>query len=889
MTVRDLVLAAGGAASYTPTYIEEVFSTYVYTGNGGNQLFENGLALNTQSEQLFEKPGTYTWICPAGVTSVSVVCIGGGGNERENGSGAYYGGAGGGLGYKNNITVTPGTAYTVIVGAAEGSSEFKLSTTGLVGASGGVGQSTRGAPLHGSSGGLGGYGGGDNIGDYSGGGGGGGAGGYTGNGGDGGAYGGSGPTQGTGGGYGGNAGGYGGGGYGMNVYGPAAQQTPSNPYYGGSYGGGSPGSDSYSNGGGTGAVRIIWPGTTRQFPSTSVEQGTTSKGGITWIKNRSGSTTHNHVFAIDTPSISAAFRNTYMSTNNGYAYAASTTTVPFFTGNGFQIGSDIQVNTSGTNYSSWSFKQQPKFLDIVQFNTSIVYDPDTGEVIGGGNATVSHNLQSVPGFIMVRRLGGGAWYCYHRSLGTSYNIQLNSTAAQQPEQIYTSVTSTQFSVSNLTYGDTYLGFVFAHDAGGFGLTGTDNVISCGSYTASGTSTTITLGYEPQWVLIKKYSAAGDNWRLLDTMRGMTVPGSTKYTLAPNTSMAEESWSDAASPSATGFTVNGAGLNDGGDSYIYIAIRRGPMKVPTSGTSVFAPITSSAAAGTALTTGFPIDMQTSAFRSVTNSDNTTVIDRLRGVSTNATQSGQKIITSSTSAEAATTNKSWKWGNTGFTVPTDYGASSTIYYNFQRAPSFFDQVCYTGTGVARTINHNLGVAPELMIVKPRSIAAENWIVYNSSLNTPEQNRLVLNGTFGQLTTPNATWWNSTNPTASVFSVGTPVGVNGSGYTYVAYLFASCPGVSKVGSYTGTGASGNAITTGFAPRFLLIKCTSTTGNWIVFDTARGMGAGSEPYLLLNATGAETAGTDWLDVSSSGFSLNTTGNATNGSGQTYIYLAIA
>jgi hypothetical protein len=98
-------------------------------------------------------------------------------------------------------------------------------------------------------------------------------------------------------------------------------------------------------------------------------------------------------------------------------------------------------------------------------------------------------------------------------------------------------------------------------------------------------------------------------------------------------------------------------------------------------------------------------------------------------------------------------------------------------------------YTGTGSATTFSHNLGVVPELMIMKKRS-ATDDWAVYAGD-NT---DFLLLNTTAA--TADDNTYWNDTTPTSSVFSVGTNADVNTSAATYVAYLFASLAGVSKIG---------------------------------------------------------------------------------------------
>jgi hypothetical protein len=186
----------------------------------------------------------------------------------------------------------------------------------------------------------------------------------------------------------------------------------------------------------------------------------------------------------------------------------------------------------------------------------------------------------------------------------------------------------------------------------------------------------------------------------------------------------------------------------------------------------------------------------------------------------------------------------------------------------------------------VSHNLGVAPELMIVKRRN-SAEDWSVLQTNIPT----QATLNGTFSG-DPPNSSYFgNGTSyvaPTSTVFSVGTNSAVNASGGTYVAYLFASLSGVSKVGSYTGNGSS-VTVTTDFQPRFILVKRTNSTGNWIVGDSARGLPTGNDPALFLNSTAAETTGQDWVDVSSTGFTVNETALNANVNTGTYLYLAIS
>ena len=201
------------------------------------------------------------------------------------------------------------------------------------------------------------------------------------------------------------------------------------------------------------------------------------------------------------------------------------------------------------------------------------------------------------------------------------------------------------------------------------------------------------------------------------------------------------------------------------------------------------------------------------------------------------------------------------------------------------------------MARTVTHNLTVVPELIFIKCRS-AANGGLVYNKTIGASNYLQLFFTGEGDYAAGgPDAGPFNSTTPTSSVFSVGTYSNTNGSGATYVAYLFATCAGVSKVGTYTGTGTT-LQVDCGFTSgaRFVMIKRTSypasgsVAGGWFVWDSARGIVAGNDPYLLLNSTAAEVTNTDYVDTYSAGFEISSTAPIQiNESAKTYIFLAIA
>ena len=602
-----------------------------------------------------------------------------------------------------------------------------------------------------------------------------------------------------------------------------------------------------------------------------------TNGGLLWFKARN-----------DT-------RNNWLyDTNRGYQYglrsdldfAESTTpdALTAFNNNGFSIGASSNINASGNTLVSWSFRQQPKFFDVVTYTGAGTANP----------SNISHNLGSTPGFIMIKHYSasGNNWICYHTSLGNTQGIILNGTGGAITSSLLwnnTSPTSSQFTVGTsaaVNGSGSYVAYLFAHNAGGFGATGTDNVISCGSFSTDGSgNATVSLGYEPQWLLIK--STTFGSWWLTDIMRGMSVAsGDNVNALFANTSGAEANANEAR-PNATGFTVGPSGNLASSDTFIYIAIRRGPMKVPTLGTTVFSPVAQAGNGSTQnITTGFPTDLVIGGSR-VTGFTYQAAVDRLRG-------RGVALLTGSLNADDASPSgrdlTSFA-SNTGFTLgyppfATAYNyTGNNIYWNFQRAPSYFDVVCYNGNSVAgRTLTHNLGVTPQLIILKARTIAV-GWAVYAEPAGNTKYAELndVVRFTTG------INCWNNTSPTASVFSLSSNAQVNRTGDTYVAYLFATCAGVSKVGSYTGTGSL-QTINCGFTSgaRFVLIKNQDVNGSWYVWDSARGITSGNDPYLLLNSDAAEVTNTNYVDTDSTGFKV-TSNAVVNASGNTYIFLAIA
>jgi hypothetical protein len=230
-------------------------------------------------------------------------------------------------------------------------------------------------------------------------------------------------------------------------------------------------------------------------------------------------------------------------------------------------------------------------------------------------------------------------------------------------------------------------------------------------------------------------------------------------------------------------------------------------------------------------------------------------------------------------------------------TDFGnynylSDTFVGWNFKRAPGFFDEVCYTGDGTfdgSYNVTHNLGAVPEFIIAKRRN-STNNWNCYHSGL-TSANYQIRLNLTTGQQNI--AVSWGPTSTTFKPQYAGnTDNSSNVNTGTYVAYLFATCAGVSKVGTYSGSTGNTVVVPCGFTAgvRFVLIKRSDDSGDWYVWDSARGIIAGNDPYLLLNSTAAEVTGTDYIDTYSAGFEVTSTAPAAlNATGGNYIFLAIA
>jgi len=601
---------------------------------------------------------------------------------------------------------------------------------------------------------------------------------------------------------------------------------------------------------------------------------------LSWIKLRDGSDSH---FLSDSTQKTGVCFDSLASDRTYGKQTGETTGINAVGTSSYSIlGGNAQVNGNTKKYTSWNFKEAPGFFDVVTW---------TGD--GNGTRAIAHLLGNVPGMIIVKCTNNTEnWAVYHRSLPADgsdkvYNLELDTTSGQGQFEKFSNhgaQTSSTFSVRtslNVT-NRTYVAYIFAHDDAQYGTGGDESIIKCGSYTATGSLQEIDLGFEPQWVMIKNSSRSGNSstdWVMFDSMRGMVYDRDAPY-LRANSSASEGA--GKVGVSATGLVIDEAtvAIGTSGDTYIYMAIRR-PNKPPTAATGVFYVTTNSTdATSTLYTSGFPVDFH---LQKSNGGSQTYASTRLMGRMLFATsRNNAETLYSSTNLDS----------NTQFSGVGAYGASDGphTFYAFKRAPSFMDVVTFSGTGSNLAVNHNLDAIPELILHKNRT-SATNWVVSATPLYSSGK---ILNlssngGPFG-----GGTSFMTAVPTASQISLSSSSStVNASGNNYIQYLFATLPGISKVGTYTGSSGAVN-VNCGFTngARFIMIKRIDedVTGDWYVWDTANGIVSGNDPYYTINNTAARVTNTDYVDPLSTGFTVTASAPAAlNVSGGTYLFLAIA
>jgi hypothetical protein len=591
--------------------------------------------------------------------------------------------------------------------------------------------------------------------------------------------------------------------------------------------------------------------------------------------------------------------------SNATNQEASTSDVTSFNSDGFSLTNNNNfTNRNGDSYVAWNWKAggaavtntDGTITSQVSANTEAGFSVVSWTGSGAANATVGHGLNNTPSlYITKRRNSTGNWVLFATTLLPTANAQeylvLNNTDASggASQALPTSNILNVESVFDNISSATYIAYCFA-EVEGFS--------NFGSYAGTGSSVTqsIVTGFEPAFVIIKDYSAGG-SWWIEDNKRGA------EKSLKANSSDAE-STTNYVEFLENGFTVT-SGLNDNsaGSKFIYMAFAADPTTIEPSLEDSFNTVTwtGDSVQGRSISgVGFAPDF--TWIKKRTGVSYNSLFDTVRGA-------GNKLVSNETLAEYGNTyggvsvfeSDGFAVNSLGVTNLGDVNLSPNTYvaWNWKAAeipainsngsiPSVvsanpaagFSIVSYTGNGANATIGHGLGIAPNVILFKDRTIA-RNWRVYHSAIGAGQN--LKLNTT--DAASSDAAIFQSTTPTENVFYVGASGDVNANTDNFIAYCFAEVAGFSKFGSYTGTGSAGNFQDCGFEPAFVMLKGSSFGTNWNIFDNKRGASK------VLNSNLSQAEGTYPPDntyvISENGFSF--TGYYGNDSGQTFIYMAFA
>ena len=579
---------------------------------------------------------------------------------------------------------------------------------------------------------------------------------------------------------------------------------------------------------------------------------------------------------------------------------------------------NLPEETSVNNkYVAWGFKKAKRFFDVIKWD---------GNNVNG--RTIEHNLACTPGVIMVKCLGASySWQVYHTSLSASGSngrdatswLHLDSSSSAQTSNTpgFNNVNSETFDVGSYvgcnSSGQKYIAYLFAHDDE------SDSIIKCGTYAGNSGANRVELGWEPQYVMIKGYTSTA-NWWIYDTQRNglRTYNNGTMNTFDPSVgsllyanSTQQEGSNVDIQADATGFNLPAISNtpNENGKNFAYIAIRLGPMRIPTDSETVFNADRGQAPNVPSFSAKFPSDVTWG--KGYTASSSWNVGMRKQGVTGTRNPSRWDWITNAIpgSDPSYTTDMKGAWSDSAYN-------KTWMGYMMRRAPGFFDTVGYVGNqssenpSIERAIKHNLGVKPEIIMVRccgwddPYGYAFV-WAVKNCG-NLPSTAASPYTGVnyqgyknLGNIAGAASSWVTNANSdsrfgtsidTTTEFYVGTHRDTNKTAHNYMALMWASCPGVSKVGYYVGTGSDEN-IPCGFtgSARFVLINKWDE-GAWYVYDSVRGITDSDVDYLRWDSTDGQQSGSDYIDPYNGGFKVTNTANTTiNVTGHYYTFIAIA
>ena len=623
---------------------------------------------------------------------------------------------------------------------------------------------------------------------------------------------------------------------------------------------------------------------------------------LVWIKQRDTAVENHNWY-----DSSRGIRNFIVSNSTAANVLGSVNRLNAFDSDGFTVGSDNEINDTGSKYVAWCWKANAgttvsngdgNITSTVQVNQaagfSIVQYTGTGS-----NVQVGHGLGTAPTMVIFKNVSDAVnWYVWTTATGSLIRIEgLNTTS-----QAVTSGLSTTLGTSTIDFTNT----------GDYSASGKDYIMYCfadkpeyskvGTYTGNGSTAgpIINTGFEPAWLMIKVISGGTDSWFIVDNKRQTSNPRDER--LFANSTAVEASEAGAKIDFfSNGFQSVGTGggsgsgqVNGNGYEYIYMAFASDASSAPTLANSFNTSLydgsgTTRSIAGLGFSPSFVWIKNRSAvkdhmlFDSVrgvgsglySNLDNaqfTVTTNDFKSFDTDGFTVGQDSYTNGSGNEIV----AWCWKAGGSpSINTDGTIQSIVAAN---QAAGFSIVRYDGNSTAgATVGHGLSAAPETIIIKCMNTGSTNWINYYESLGNSDY--LTLNLTNDVDT---STDWFFSN--ATTFTLNNTFGnANTSSRQYIAYCFDSVAGFSKVGSYTGNGGTQSITGLGFQPSFLLFKKTDANQDWLMVDSARG----GQKELIPNSTAAEYTMTNGVSsFDSDGWTMGAN-NSLNTNAANYVYVA--
>ena len=661
--------------------------------------------------------------------------------------------------------------------------------------------------------------------------------------------------------------------------------------------------------------------------STQSITGVGFKPDFVWIKRRNGDG-NNYL------NDSTRGTNSQLSSDISAGETTYSSNITSYDTDGFTLGTSTDNNGNGQTFVAWCWKANGGTTSTNN-DGSLTTTVQANPTIGISIVTYDMTLTSSTAFTLGHGLGIAPklifFFALEQSGSTSNMVYPNNPAKEltldnagsfsSATSGYWNGTAPSSTVINMGgpwgqyhsyYGGDSVAYCFADVAG---------MQKIDSYTGNGSSTSgpiVETGFEPAFLMVKR-TDSNDSWIILDNKRDTANPRNNSLKWDENGAEEVDSSNRAVDFLTNGFQLKTShqGMNANNGTYLYLAIAANAnTTTPTLADSFGIKAYSGNGSSQSLTgLGFQPNLIWIKQRGGTNPHG--LWDSVRGA-------GKLLVSNTDAAETGNAgNLMGSFDADGFQVNRNYlthtaydntnygvgGAASYIAWAWKAGvlPTYnttgstnsvvdvnsnggFSIVNYKGTGSNATVGHGLGAVPEWILIKDLD-NARDWAVYHAS-NTgssgnANEERLKLNSS--TTTTTYAPYWNGTTPTSTVFSIGTEGNVNTSGQRYIAYCWTPKSGYSKFGSYTGTGATGNTVTVGFQPDFVMVKSTNQAEPWFILDSVRDTSNPRDNRLMADSSAAEDDGSvHTINFNSTSFTLNgTTGNGTNGNGHKYIYAA--